>query len=80
MEPLVPNTLEETYKALAIVDDTTKQDAMKIVDGFSSNFTEVKKDTLVSHENVAKYDKPIYAAAEAGSILIVFLAVIFFRK
>lgn len=73
--------LQDAYKALAIVDDTTKQDPMKTIEGFSSNFSKTSKDSLVVHEsNITKYDKPVYASAEVGILLVTLLALFFLHK
>lgn len=66
----------EIYKALAVMDDTTKQDPMKIIDGLSNNFIEVPVDTVSYY----KYDKPQYAALEVGVVVAVLLSIIFFNK
>jgi hypothetical protein len=66
----------EIYKALAVMDDTTKQDPMKVLDGLSNNFTEVPTDTVA----YSKYDKPQYAAVEVGVAIALLLSLFFFNK
>jgi hypothetical protein len=66
----------EVYKALAVMDDTTKQDPMKTLDGLSNNFTEVPKDTA----NYTNYDKPQFAAVEVGVLAVFFIAIFFLNK
>ena len=66
----------DVYKALAVMDDTTKVDPMNVLDGLSDNWR--TSDTVAmtvqskNEQVITKFDNPLYALTEVGTILIIF--------
>ena len=72
--------IDDAYKALAVMDDTTKVDPMKVLDGLSNNWTTDTVAQVVQptkEPTVSKLDHPAFALVEVGTILLLYFVASF---
>jgi hypothetical protein len=72
----MPDKTADVYKALAVMDDTTKVDPMKVLDGLSDNWrtTDTVAQTVQPTKEpfISNPDHPAYALLEVGVVIALF--------